>query len=125
MVYYSDYIFNYLNLCHLWCSSFVFKNKIQLQLVLVHLPPRLREQEAAHALWPQFMNGLFGQFVARDEVTRLLHHRPHLLQFVETDAGETARHHNHLRRLHPDARHTEQHLIISRLDINRKELGVL
>ena len=68
------------------------------------------------------MNGLVGQLIAGDEVFGLLHDGSHLLQFVESDAGETAGSHNQAGGFYSDARHTQDGFIIGGLYIDGEEL---
>ena len=68
------------------------------------------------------MNGLVGQFIAGDEVFGFLHDGSHLLQFVESDTGETAGSHNQAGGFYSDARHTQDGFIIGGLYIDGEEL---
>ena len=61
-----------------------------------------------------------GEFVTRDEILGFLHHHTHLLQVIGGDAIESSGIDDEHSRLHSDAWHTQNPLVVVTIDVHGK-----
>ena len=121
-------IFSTLGLPRMYSSFFLllFKIERQLQFRSRFLLQGFRDEEGFEAFGMEFVDAhdgigiAIGEFVTRDEILGFLHHHTHLLQVIGGDAIESSGIDDEHSRLHSDAWHTQNPLVVVTIDVHGK-----